>query len=275
MRRRPTLTTTLLSLVPLLALLGVLPGVLLGPLARPALAEETGQAEETRIAVRVISKGAKFIGTSMGGVLVTIEDADTGELLARGEVRGSTGDTGRIMRDAHVRPRVLSTEGSGVFATTLDLERPRRVRVTALGPLAQRQAANEVSATQWVVPGKHLDGGDGLLLEMPGFAVDVLAPPSHVRLEGGEVAIEVNVTMMCGCPITPGGLWDADLYEVEAIVYGDGEEVARVPLGYAGSASQFAAGWTPPEPGVYEAVVYAYDPTSGNTGLDRTTFIVN
>jgi hypothetical protein len=231
-------------------------------------------AEATNLEVRVISKGAKFIGTSMGGVLITVEDADTGELLARGEVTGSTGDTDKIMREAHVRPRVLSTEGSGVFETVLDLDRPRRVRVTALGPLAQRQAANEVSATQWVVPGKHLAGGDGLLLEMPGFAVDVLAPPSHVRLDGSEVAIEVNVTMMCGCPITPGGLWDADLYEVEAIVYGGGDEVARVPLEYAGSASQFAATWTPPEPGVYEAVVYAYDPSSGNTGLDRTTFIV-
>ncbi|MGD2114151.1 MAG: hypothetical protein PVG07_03800 [Acidobacteriota bacterium] len=231
-------------------------------------------AEETRLAVRVISKGAKFIGTSMGGVLVTVEDADTGEILARGEVRGSTGDTGRIMNEAHVRPRVLSTEGAGVFETVLDLERPRRLRVTALGPLAQRQAANEVSATQWVVPGRHVDGGDGLLLEMPGFAVDVLAPPSHVRLGGDPVAIEVNVTMMCGCPITPGGLWDADGYEVRAIVYGEGGEVARVPLEYAGSASQFAATWSPPGPGVYEAVVYAYDPSNGNTGLDRTTFIV-
>lgn len=260
--RRSTTLRTLTVLTALFATLALLAG--------PAPA----QAEETRIAVRVISKGAKFVGTSMGGVLVTVEDADTGELLARGEVEGSTGDTDTIMRDAHVRPRVLSTDGSAVFETVLDLEAPRRLRVTALGPLAQRQAANEVSATQWVVPGKHLDAGDGLLLELPGFAVDVLAPPSHVRLAEEPVEIAVNVTMMCGCPITPGGLWDADQYEVEAIVSSGGEEVARVPLGYAGSASQFAATWTPPAPGVYEAVVYAYDPESGNTGLDKTTFIV-
>jgi hypothetical protein len=28
------------------------------------------------------------------------------------------------------------------------------------------------------------------------------------------------------------------------------------------------------EPGVYDATVYAYDPSNGNRGLDRVTFIV-
>jgi hypothetical protein len=236
--------------------------------------ESAVTATPTTIDVRVIAKGANFIGTSMGGVSVTIEDADTGELLAHGTARGSTGDTGRIMKESHVRPRVLSTEGASKFSATLDLAAPRRIRVTALGPLAQRQAANEVSATQWVVPGKDLTGGDGLLLEMPGFAVDVLSPPSHSRLGEATVRLAANVTMMCGCPIEPGGLWDADGLEVAAIVYRNGERVATVPLAYAGSTSQFAIDWTAPESGTYEAVVYAYDPSNGNTGLDRTTFIV-
>jgi len=231
-------------------------------------------AEPTRIDVRVIAQGAKFIGTSMGGVSITIADADTGELLATGTTSGSTGDTARIMKESHVRPRVLSTEGAAVFSTTLDLERPRHIRVTALGPLAQRQAANEVSVTQWVVPGKDVDGGDGILIEMPGFVVDVLAPPSHSDLEEGPVRLAANVTMMCGCPITPGGLWDADKFEVAAIFSRDGKEIATVPLAYAGTASQFAVEWTPPEPGTYEALVYAYDPSSGNTGIDQATFVV-
>jgi len=243
-----------------------------------ALAAPPAQAEPapvpTTIDVRVISKGAKFIGTSMGGVSITVEDADTGELLAHGTTSGSTGDTARIMKQSHVRPRVLSTEGAAVYTTTLELSAPRRIRVTALGPLAQRQAANEVSATQWIVPGKDLTGGDGLLLEMPGFVVDVLAPPSHVRLGDQTVRLEANVTMMCGCPIEPGGLWDADKLEVAAIVYRAGERVATVPLAYAGSTSQFAVEWTAPEAGTYQAVVYAYDPSNGNTGVDQTTFVV-
>jgi len=55
-------------------------------------------AEPTAVDVRVISKGAKFVGTSMGGCEVVIRDAETGEILARGKTAGSTGDTDRIMR---------------------------------------------------------------------------------------------------------------------------------------------------------------------------------
>jgi hypothetical protein len=240
------------------------------------LATPTAGAEETRLAVRVISKGAKFIGSSMGGVRITVEDADTGELLADGLTAGSTGDTEIIMVTPRGRRPVLSTPGSAVFTTSLDLDAPRRLEITASGPQAQRQALNQVSMTQWVVPGKHLDGGDGLLLEMPGLVVDVLAPPAHVRAGTAPLAVELtaNVTMMCGCPITPGGMWDADALEVRAIVHHDGERLADVPLAYAGSASQFRGTFTAAKPGLYDVTIYAYDPADGNTGLDRTTFLV-
>jgi hypothetical protein len=170
-------------------------------------------AKPTEITVRVISRDAKFIGTSMGGVLVTLRDADTGELLARGKTRGGTGDTDRIM-GAREPGTFLSTPDAAKFSTTLDLDEPRRIEVTAYGPLAQRQGANRVSAVQWVVPGRDLTGGDGWVLEMPGFVVDALAPPAHVKLSGlpQAVTLRANVTMMCGCPVTPGGHWDANRY---------------------------------------------------------------
>jgi hypothetical protein len=53
------------------------------------------------------------------------------------------------------------------------------------------------------------------------------------------------------------------------------EEVTRLPLAYAGTSSRFAASWTPDEGGVYEIEVWAYDPDTGNTGIDRTTVIVS
>ena len=133
-----------------------------------------------------------------------------------------------------------------------------------------------MTATQWVVPGRAPGGSEGWILEMPGFAVDVLSPPAHVRLSGGRENVEVraNVTMMCGCPIEPGGLWDADGYEVEMIVLRNGERVAGVPMSYAGQTSQFTGQVPVGGPGVYDVTVFAYDPRTGNTGLDRTTFIV-
>lgn len=250
--------------------------LLLVAAAALAVLASSALAEETRIAVRVLAKDAKFIGTSMGGARVTLRDADTGELLAQGLTQGSTGDTARIMKEPWERGKALSTEGSAAFLTTLDLDAPRRIRFTAVGPLAQLQATNEVSATQWVVPGRHLDGGDGILLVMPGFVVDVLAPPAHVRMGGvpHEIEIRANLTMTCGCPTEPGGLWDSEGWELTAWIVRDGERIAEVPLAFLGETSQFGATWTAAEPGVYEILVFAWDPANGNTGLDRTTVIV-
>lgn len=59
-----------------------------------------------------------------------------------------------------------------------------------------------------------------------------------------------------------------------AVVTKYGEELARVPFEYAGSSSRFRATVRPDGPGVYEVLAYAYHEETGNTGLDRTTFIV-
>lgn len=132
----------------------------------------------------------------MGGALVTIRDAETGVLLAKGITSGSTGSTERIMKATGEVP--VSDEGSAKFTATIDIDGPRLLEVTAYGPLSQRQAANRVSATQWVVPGKHITGGDGWLIELPGLAGQILSPRSHVLFGGvpQTVAIEANITMM-------------------------------------------------------------------------------
>jgi hypothetical protein len=234
------------------------------------------QVEPTEITVRVIGKDSKFVGSSMGGARMTLRDAQTGEILASGVTEGSTGDTKRIMGPREDSRAVRSSEGAAAFTATLDLDRPRLIEAEAYGPLAQPQAAHRVIATQWVVPGRDITGGDGWVLELPGYVVDVLAPPAHVKLPADMRGVDVraNVALMCGCPITPGGLWDADKIEVKALVTRNGEKLPPVPLTYAGTASQFEGHIPVEAPGVYDVQVYAYDPANGNTGLDRTTFIV-
>lgn len=157
-------------------------------------------AEETAVTVRVLSRDAKFIGTSMGGARVTIRNASTGELLAEGVTTGSTGDTGRLMTDARERGEGLATPGAAAFEATLDLDRPTLLEITAYGPLAQLQSAVSASTTRWGIPAKGLDGGDGVVLELAGFAVDVLAPAAHQVLQGPdpsqEVEVLVNLTML-------------------------------------------------------------------------------
>lgn len=58
----------------------------------------SAMAVPTEIVVKVKSKDGKFIGSSMGGVLITLKDAHTGELLAKSVTKGGTGDTDLIMK---------------------------------------------------------------------------------------------------------------------------------------------------------------------------------
>lgn len=241
-----------------------------------ALASTPAAAESTEVTVRVMSKDAKFVGTSMGGARVVLRDVHTGEVLASGVTAGGTGDTAKIMhRDGGRRAR-MADETAASFSVTLDLDEPRLIQVEATGPAAQRQAEQRVTASQWVVPGRAPGGTEGWILELPGFVVDVLAPPAHVRIGDNVAQVEVraNVTMMCGCPIEPGGLWDADGYEVQMIVVRDGRRIDSVAMSYAGQTSQFTGQVAVQKSGVYDITVFAYDPRTGNTGLDRTTFMV-
>jgi hypothetical protein len=235
-------------------------------------------AVPTRVTVKVRTKDAKFLGTSMGGALVTIRDTDTGELLAKGVTAGSTGSTERIMKKPHERHVPLSDDTSAKFMATIDIDEPTRVEVEAFGPLAQRQAANTVSLTQWVIPGRDIVRGDALLLEIPGFAVDVLSPPAHGKHAAEDLPlkldIQANVVMMCGCPLTPGGTWDAGAYEVKALVKRNGALLLELPLPYAGTPSRFGAPLAITTAGAYEITVYAFDPVTGNTGVDKTTVVV-
>lgn len=155
-------------------------------------------AVPTHITVRVKTKDAKFLGTLMGGAAVHLTDAQTGELLAQGRTVGGTGDTKRIMQTPMTRGMPLSDESAAKFTATIDIDVPRLIEVRAHGPLVNQQTANTVSATQWVVPGKHITAGDAWMLELPGFAVDVIAPTAAATFKGGaqDVTITANVVMM-------------------------------------------------------------------------------
>jgi hypothetical protein len=238
-------------------------------------APRIASAEPTDITVRVLAKDSKFVGTSMGGMRIVLRDAHTREILAAGVTQGGTGSTKLIMHEDRGRRAHLSDESAAKFTTMIHLDAPRLIEAEAYGPLGQPQAAVRVLSTQWVVPGRGITGGDGWVLDLPGLVVDVLSPPAHVRLPANTTVVDLraNVVMMCGCPIEPKGLWNADRLEIKAIVNRNGERVAQVDLAYAGETSQFATKLPIEAPGDYEVIVYAHDPSNGNTGIDRTTFI--
>ncbi len=219
------------------------------------------QAEPVDVVVRALSKDAKFIGDGMGGVQVTLTDAVTGHELAKGLITGTTGDTQRIMVAPRQRGAVLSTPDAAAFRTTLNLDRPTLVKVEAVGPLGKPHAQITVTSMKWLLPGQPLTG-DGWLLEFPGLVVE----PAW-SVEAGGLKIDAKVTLMCGCPIEPGGLWDAAKYDVQATLLNGGETLSTTTLAYAGKPSTFAGRLPAPKAGAYRLRVIATNPETGNTGV--------
>ncbi len=237
-------------------------------------ASPAARAVETRVTVRVRAHDAKFIGTGVGGLEVTVRDADTGAILASGRIEGGTGDTKTLMKAPIVRGQRLSNASTAAYVATLDIDEPTRIEVIARGPLAGGSNVQKTSRTLWVLPGQDI-AGDGVLLELQGFLVYPVSPAPHQFFAmGQDVAIEAHVGMMCGCPIKPGGLWDADRYTVKAVIERAGKRVAELALGYAGATSRFKALYRPDAPGAYKVLVTAADPSSGNFGVGMTSFVV-
>lgn len=231
-------------------------------------------AQETSVMIRVQSKDAKFIGSSIGGAKIIVKEELTGEILAEGITHGSTGDTELIMKESHERGKQLSDDETAGFLAVLDIEKPVFVTIEALAPIQKKQAAVRSSTQLWIIPGKDITG-DGIVLEVPGFVVDILSPQTHERIASDiEIDIRVNVVMMCGCPVTSGGIWDADQYEVTALISKEGEKDRSLELNISDKPSTFSGQISLPK-GNYNITVYAFDPATGNTGLDSTNIIIN
>lgn len=217
----------------------------------------------TRVTVRAVAHDAKVIGSHVGGARITILDAASGDTLASGVQEGGTGDTDLIMRRPHERGRpVYDTPGTAGYTATLVLSGPTRVRIVAEGPLGVPDALATASTSLLLLPGRDVTG-DGIVLDLHGLAVTPEVPKG---VPGPEVPVRATVTMLCGCSITPGGLWDAGGMQVTARLLRQGRVVAEAPLSYAGRPSRFEGKVAAPAPGAYRLVVLASDPGSANFG---------
>ncbi|MGA8855280.1 MAG: hypothetical protein WB492_13985, partial [Christiangramia sp.] len=160
------------------------------------------------------------------------------------------------------------------FKASLNIDSPKFISVEAYAPINKKQAQVMSSTQLWVIPGKDI-AGDGLILEIPGFVVDIVSPQTHERLASSEnIELKANIVMMCGCPVSEDGIWDANQYEVKAILTNSEGVSKEVELKQKEKASNFFADATL-EKGLYEVLIYAYDPVTGNTGVDKTNIIVN
>lgn len=234
-------------------------------------------ATPTTIIIRAKAKDAKFIGSSVGGAYVVVSNQMTRAILTQGKTSGGTGNTSRIMKETRERYTALADENTSQFVAVVDIDEPTLLHISVTAPVNQRQAAIEATTEVWAIPGKDILG-DGVVLEIPGFIIDVLAPRTHQFINAGDLAdgllpIEANVVMMCGCTISDGGLWDANKMDVKVIVKRNGELVEEVLL-QIDSPNLFKGAVAAKEGGLYEIVVYAYDAATGNTGVDKVNVVV-
>lgn len=223
--------------------------------------------------IRARAQDAKFVGSSIGGAHILIRDARTKEILAQGTTTGSTGSTETIMKQPHQRRVRLSDENTAGFLAELSIEQPTFVTIEAHAP-ANAQQAQVLSSTQvWLIPEKDIIG-EGIVLEIPGFIVDILSPTRHQSFQADTpFEIQANIEMMCGCPITDGGLWNAEDYEVKALLSTEKGKTQEVNLSLTDTPDLFS-GKTKLTSGFYTLTLYAYDSITGNTGVDKTNIII-
>lgn len=241
------------------------------------LSSITSFATETKIVVRAKAKDAKFIGSSLGGAHVIIRDKANNKILAEGKTNGSTGNTDLIMKVPKERGGSIADDRTAKFLATLDIDEPTFIRIEVISPYTHKQAQVHVHTELWVIPGKDILE-DGIVLEVPGFIIDILKPRTHHYIALSSIKdkpfkVQANIVMMCGCVINEGGLWNSKNMEVKGILKKDGVFVKNIDLSII-ETNLFEGSTVLNSAGNYELIVYAYNPKSGNTGVDKVNYVI-
>ncbi|WP_241286220.1 hypothetical protein [Chryseobacterium arthrosphaerae] len=234
-------------------------------------------ATETKVMIRAKARDAKFIGTSLGGAHIIVRNKLNGKILAEGNTTGSTGNTDLIMKTPKIRGNSIADEQTGGFIANIDIDEPTFVTVEVISPLNSRQAQATVTTELWLIPGKDILG-EGLILEIPGYIIDILKPRTHQYIALNTIKdkpflFQANIVMMCGCVIDKGGVWNSDEIEVKGILKKDGKIIKNVDMSLV-STNLFEGNHLINTPGNYELILYAYDKKTGNTGVDKVNYVV-
>jgi hypothetical protein len=232
-------------------------------------------AQPTVLDVTVKAHDAKFIGSAVGGLKITIRDFFTEKLLAAGNIEGETGDTEVIMESPVTRGKILSSgKDTARFRCSFDINEPVKLLVEVTGPMAAGLDIHKETKTTWLIPGRDITG-DGILFELYGLIIHAYSPKPHgFYLPGQKIVKGVHVTPMCGCPVRPDfKLWNADTYQVTASVFYKDKKVAQIPLRYADRISHFRGEFTPEETGSYKVIITGSDKRN-NQGVAITGFVV-
>lgn len=240
---------------------------------------QPGEPIDTELVVRVVAHGAMVVGDAVGGARISVTDVATGRLLATGIQTGEAGDQNQIMRTPRLmeEPR-YSTRPSGAFRTTLTLDHPTLVEVSAQGPLAYPAAMRRVSTTVLLFPGHDLKS-DGIVLSLYGYIVQIESPaPGQPLMAKDDVKLKASVRTLSGSLVRPYGDWDSRKVEIYGEVLIGERVIDRLQMFYAGSHSFFEAPFFVPltadAPNGLTLRVVAADGAGGNFGMGEAQYPV-
>lgn len=250
-----------------------------GSLKVPPLPPISKGPVPTHVVIRVVAHGALVLGKEVGGARITISNAKTGLLLASGLQQGEAGDQNQIMRTPHnMEEQVYASLPSASFQTTLQLEEPTWVDISAQGPLAYPAALTQTTKRVLLIPGQDLRS-DGIVLDLSGYIVEIKQPVRGESVIGKEdVKLVASIQTLSGTPVRPYGDWDSRKIQIWGEVLIGNRVVERLQMFYTGEKSLFSAPFFVPlqaeAPDGITLRVMASDGAKGNFGLGQEQYPV-
>lgn len=235
--------------------------------------------QPTTVLVRVVAHGAMVLGREVGGARVTITDVVSGHILATGLQQGESGDQNQIMRTPHLMEEpIYSSRASAAFTTTLELQKPTLVEISAEGPLAYPASLQRTSKTLLLIPGQDLTN-DGIVLHLYGYLVQIERPrPREPLIAKDDVKLRASIRTLSGSLVRPHGDWDSRKIRIYGEVLIGDRIIERLQLFYdEGSRTFEAPFFVPPSKEVPDGIklrVIATDLATGNSGMDQANYPV-
>lgn len=235
--------------------------------------------QPTTVLVRVVAHGAMVLGREVGGARVTITEVASGHILATGLQQGEAGDQNQIMRTPHLMEEpIYSSRPSAAFTTTLELQKPTLVEISAEGPLAYPAALQKTSKTLLLIPGQDLTH-DGIVLHLSGYLVQIERPtPREALIAKDDVKLRASIRTLSGSLVRPHGDWDSRKIRIYGEVLIGDRIIEQLQLFYdEGSRTFEAPFFVPPSKEVSDGIrlrVIATDLSTGNSGMDQVTYPV-
>jgi hypothetical protein len=235
--------------------------------------------QPTTVVVRVVAHGAMVLGREVGGARITITDVETGSILATGLQQGEAGDQNQIMRTPHMMEEpIYSSRPSAAFTTTLQLQKPTVVEISAEGPLAYPASSQRTSKTLLLVPGEDL-ANDGIVLHLYGYLVHIERPTPHEPLIAkDDVKLRASVRTLSGSLVRPHGDWDSRKIRIYGEVLIGNRVMERLQMFYDEKSRTFEAPFFVPLSGdIPDGItlrVIAADLSTGNSGMGQANYPV-